>query len=61
MYVLVVGWVLVVLVAVIGWISNVVKFLECDFVAPFKAEMIHGFGIFIPPLGVIVGWLNFGT
>lgn len=49
----------IVLAALAGWIQNIVKFTECDFEAPYKAEVIHGAGI-IPPVGMIVGWMDFG-
>lgn len=51
---------LIVVVAVlIGWVKNVIKLSECDFEAPYKAEVIHGVGI-IPPVGMVTGWLNVG-
>ena len=31
---------------VICWIVNFVKFLNCDFDAPYKEEIIHGIGVF---------------
>ena len=42
-----------------GWVKNVVKLSECDFKAPYKAEVIHAVGI-IPPIGMVTGWLNPG-
>ena len=32
---------------------------ECDFEAPYKAEVIHAVGI-ISPVGAITGWMDFG-
>ena len=47
-------------VAGIGWVKNVIKLAECDFQAPYKAEVIHAVGL-IPPVGAIVGWMDFGV
>jgi len=43
----------------IGWIKNLIKLTECDFEAPYKAELIHTAGL-IPPIGAITGWLDLG-
>jgi uncharacterized membrane protein YheB (UPF0754 family) len=43
----------------IGWIQNLIKLTECDFEAPYKAEVIHTAGL-IPPIGAITGWLDLG-
>lgn len=50
----------VILVGAVGWIKNVIKLTECDFEAPYKAEVVHGLGI-IPPVGMVTGWLNLGV
>lgn len=42
----------------IGWVVNVVKFVKSDFEAPYKSEMLRGVGIFVAPMGSIVGYLN---
>ena len=42
-----------------GWVKNIIKLTECDFEAPFKAEVIHAIGV-IPPVGMITGWLDLG-
>ena len=51
----------ILLVAAIGtgWVKNVIKLTDCDFEAPYKAEIIHGLGV-IPPIGAITGWMNPG-
>ena len=40
-----------------GYVLNIVKLFQCDFKAPFKAEIVRGVSI---PLGIgcIVGWLD---
>ena len=42
-----------------GWTKNIIKLTECDFKAPYKAEVVHTVGI-IPPVGAITGWLDLG-
>lgn len=43
----------------IGWVKNIIKLSNCDFEAPYKAEVIHAIGI-IPPVGAVTGWLDLG-
>ena len=43
----------------IGWVKNVIKLANCDFEAPYKAEVVHLVGL-IPPVGMITGWLDVG-
>tara|TARA_R110000868_G_scaffold132954_2_gene344277 strand:+ start:304 stop:495 length:192 start_codon:yes stop_codon:yes gene_type:complete len=43
----------------IGWVKNVVKLADCDFEAPYTAEVIHGVGL-IPVIGMFTGWMDFG-
>lgn len=42
-----------------GWVKNLIKLTECDFEAPYKAEVIHYIGI-VPPVGMVTGWLDLG-
>ena len=51
--------VLLLLAMGIGWVMNIIKLVNCDFVAPYKCEVIHGIGI-IPPVGMVTGWLDVG-
>lgn len=46
------------IVASIGWIKNVIKLSNCNFESPYKCEIVHAVGI-IPPVGAIVGYMNF--
>lgn len=39
------------------WIFNFIKLLNCDFETPFKEEVIHLIGVFIPPASIITCWL----
>ncbi len=47
----------IIVVIGVGWVKNIIKLTKCDFEAPYKAEIIHGVGVF-PPIGAITGWLN---
>ena len=51
--------VLLLLAMGIGWVMNIIKLVNCDFVAPYKCEVIHAIGI-IPPVGIVTGWLDVG-
>ena len=41
--------------AVILWVVNVVKFTNCDFQAPYRCEVIHAVGL-VPPIQLITVW-----
>lgn len=49
---------LIVALAVTPWIWNGVKFINCDFEADYKCEVIHGAGVVIPPASFITVWLG---
>ena len=51
--------VVIIIVGLTGWVKNIIKLSNCDFEAPYKAEVIHAIGI-IPPVGAITGWLDLG-
>lgn len=43
----------------VGWVKNIFKLSDCDFEAPYKAEIIRGVGVLpIAPLGAIVGYMD---
>jgi hypothetical protein len=48
-----------ILILIVGYGMNLHKLTQCDFEAPYKAEILHGVGIF-PPVGIFTGWMNFG-
>jgi prepilin-type N-terminal cleavage/methylation domain-containing protein len=50
--------VLVLVIGVVPWIWNGVKFLSCDFESDYKCEVIHGAGVFIPPASLITVWFD---
>lgn len=47
------------IVAGIGWVKNIIKLAECDFEAPYKAEVIHAVGI-VPIVGAVTGYIDIG-
>lgn len=48
----------VMLLAVLPWAVNAIKFVQCDFASPYKCEVVHGIGVFIPPTSIITVWFN---
>lgn len=50
---------LLVLLAIVGWVKNLIKLADCDFEPSYKAEVIHAVGI-IPVVGIFTGWMDFG-
>ncbi len=49
-----------VLIVGTGWVKDIIKLSNCDFQAPYKAEVIYGIGL-IPPVGMVTGWLDVGV
>ena len=56
-FMLIIG--VVVIFVAISWVKNIIKLSDCDFEAPYKAEIIHGIGI-LPPVSIITGWIDVG-
>ena len=50
----------IVVLLLMGWITNLVKVFGCDFASPYKAEVIRTVGIFIPPVGGVAGYCDLG-
>ena len=42
----------------LGYIFNAVALFKCDFEPIGKAEVIRTIGVFVPPLGVIAGYMD---
>lgn len=42
-----------------GWVANVIKLVNLDFEAPYKAEIIRGIGVPVGALGVVLGFIDF--
>lgn len=51
-------FVLIVICVIIPWPLNAYKLSECDFASPYKCEVMHGIGVFIPPLSVVTVWFD---
>jgi hypothetical protein len=49
---------LLLIVMAAGWVANVVKFITCDFRAPYKAEVLRGVGIVVPFVGCVEGYFT---
>lgn len=49
--------VLISLILIIGYVKCVIKLVNCDFEAPYKAEVIYGIGT-CTGLGAIFGYIN---
>jgi len=41
----------------IGWIMNLIRLINCDFDAPYKAEVIYVIGTFTPTC-IVTGWID---
>ncbi len=39
------------------WVKNLIRFTECDFEPSYKAEVIHGIGLFTPVF-VVTAWMD---
>lgn len=52
-------WLFIVVIMGTGWVKNLIKLTECDFKAPYKAEVLHTVGLF-PPIGAVMGWIDVG-
>jgi hypothetical protein len=47
-----------VLLGLAGWGANIGKLVDCDFKAPYKAEIIRVLGVIIPPGGAVIGFME---
>lgn len=52
------GYVLVMSILFAGWAANLYKFCQCDFKPSYKAEVIRGAGVFIPPVGAVLSLVD---
>ena len=42
----------------VGYIFNVVELFKCDFEPIGKAEVVRTIGVFMPPVGIIAGYID---
>lgn len=40
----------------VAYVVNVIKFIQQDFEAPYKSEVIHGIGVVVPPAASVTVW-----
>lgn len=52
------GGPIIVSILILGYIINIVKACNLDYEPSYKAEAIRVTGIFIPPMGAIVGYIS---
>ena len=52
-----IGVLIVYIYTIVAWIVNLIKFIGCDFAEPYKSEIFHGVGIFVPPVSWVTCWL----
>ena len=50
-------WIVLGIAGVVGYVKNIIHLADCDFQAPYKAEVIYGIGL-IPPVGCVTGFIN---
>ena len=51
--------VVIIAVVVIGsWMWNAAKLMSCDFKSDYKCEVIHGIGVFVPPISIVTTWFG---
>ena len=48
----------IVILSAVPWVWNAIKFVSCDFESPYRCEVIHGAGVFIPPASYITVWFS---
>jgi hypothetical protein len=44
--------------AIFGYFANIYRLTKCDFDTPLKAETIRFIGVFFPPAGVVMGYID---
>lgn len=49
---------ILIIVPLYGYINNVIQFVSCDFKEPYKAEVLRGVGIFMFPVGCVLGLID---
>lgn len=52
-----IGFILWYLYIGVAYVVNLVKFVRCDFEAPYRDEIIHGIGVFAGVPSIVTAWL----
>lgn len=48
------------LLLAVGWVNNIYRLVaKDDFASPYKAEVLRVVGIFVAPLGSVLGYITF--
>lgn len=45
-----------VIIGAYGWVMNILYLIQCDFEPSWKAEILRAIGIFIVPMGSVLGY-----
>ena len=45
-------------IMLVAYVTNFVKFTNCDFESSYKCEAIHGIGVFVPPSAIVTVWFD---
>ena len=48
----------IVILFIVMYVFNIVKFVQCDFETDYKCEVIHAVGVFVPPASLITVWFD---
>ena len=43
---------------ILPFVINAYKLAGCDFEAPFKCEVTHAIGVFMPPTAIVTVWFD---
>lgn len=54
----IVNYLLIVLLFALPFIINAFKLSKCDFVEPYRCEMVHGAGLVVPPASWVTVWFG---
>ena len=46
----------IVVLMMVAYVVNFIKFIDNDFEAPYKSEIVNGIGVFLPPAASITVW-----
>ena len=50
--------VVIFMLPVVAWGFNLYKLMSCDFQSPYRCEMVHGTGVFVPPASIVTVWFD---
>lgn len=49
---------LILILFVLGtWVTNLAKLNDCDFISPYRCEVVHGLGLF-GPIALVTVWFE---